>query len=275
MKLVVGTDEVASGTQQVDGYVFVVLRESVAAVLASRTTAIRAKHGVRVFHGREFQPAQAAAYREFLSAVRDAMLEPGPSRISLVLYSAEERRRVIEARTGLMEKAYAGNGQKNRRLLTTSRVFVPQLVEFQRLTAGLAADGVADVELDRDDRKDVLAKLAGSGPAAPLSAAALLRAFYHAHRTLVFPTAPRLGELRVLPDEASAVVQAADVIGNFAMAHGFVCLGASSPHRTTRAALLEGVLDLEDAREFFQANVEMQGNDLVLKQGAAIRLEIG
>lgn len=274
IKLIVGTDEVASGTQQVDGYAYVVLPAAGAAELAGKTKAILANHGLDVFHARKFDPAHTTAYSEFLSAVRDAVLGYTPSKITLVLHSAGERDRITAATTQLMAASYAGNHQNDPKLINTSKLFVPQLVTLQRVSADLPPDSVADIEIDRDDRLDVLAKLTGVGPAASLSAAAVLRAFYHAHRRIYYPTAPEMGELRVLPDEQSAIVQAADVIGNFAMAHGFVCLGASSVNRTTRATLLESILDLDGATEFFRTNVDLQGNDLVLKKEGAIRLDI-
>jgi hypothetical protein len=174
----------------VDGYAYVILPEIAATALEAETKRILAKHGLAVFHARKFAPAHAPAYAEFLSAVRDAVLDNAPSRITLVLHSAGERDRITSAITGLMEAAYIGNQQHDRRLLETSKLFGPQLVAFQRVMDGIAPGSVADFEVDSDDRRELLAKLAGSGPAARLSAAVLLRAFYNGFRNLHHPGAP-------------------------------------------------------------------------------------
>jgi hypothetical protein len=77
-----------------------------------------------------------------------------------------------------------------------------------------------------------------------------------------------------MPDEQSAIVQAADVVGNFAMSYLFVTLGATSAKRLLKARIFEdsfgSSLDVATTAPWGV----VVGDDIQLSQPGALTLRL-
>lgn len=86
-----------------------------------------------------------------------------------------------------------------------------------------------------------------------------------------FPNAPEIirDGIKVCPDENSFLVQAADIIGNFATAFAFKKLGKSSRTNDLKCSVFEEVFgDILDASNL-PDSIVLNGDDLVLAKGTA------
>jgi len=111
-----------------------------------------------------------------------------------------------------------------------------------------------------------------------ITAGTFLKSIYNGYAKKQFPKAPLLPDngVTTMPDARSFLIQAADVIGNFTMAHTFVKLGRTSKSKEAKAVLIDDVFhNLIDASDW-SSNVTLVGNDLALAPGAAsIKFQMG
>ena len=84
-----------------------------------------------------------------------------------------------------------------------------------------------------------------------MSGSAVLAKFSNAYANRLFPDAPRTAAdgslVAILPSEQSYLVQAADVIGNFAFSHAMYVLGLQTKGRERKSRIFEAVFGSQPA----------------------------
>jgi hypothetical protein len=132
------------------------------------------------------------------------------------------------------------------------------------------------MEFDQDDEKKKLNELFHSVGGVNIPASNYLAAAGNAYRNLRVADAPTItsGGIQVVRDSRSPLVQAADVLGNFALSWLFTKLGDVSKKRIERAKAFEAVF--RDTMNSFdpQAHLVQEGNDLRLRNEGQVRLRI-
>jgi hypothetical protein len=103
-----------------------------------------------------------------------------------------------------------------------------------------------------------------------IEAATLLKGLYNGYAKQLHPRTPLLPDdgVVVLDDEASALVQAADVIGNFAVAHMFVRLGKATSGRTAKVTGNE--INAFDPA----GKIMVSGQDLILAHEGSVTFRV-
>jgi len=270
----VGADDFATETQACAGWTFFALPESKAASFEASGREILNHHGLGSFHGKKYRMEERNTYRAFLQLIRETLGDDGLA--GNTLFSPEFRsdltgfakkvtsEAIQEAIPGLRERAQAVAAYSPV-LFTVLRVLQPL---GEQCSIRLHLDD--DLSLPDIDESKVIAL--------PLrcSSQRLLKIASNGYRLQQFPDAPQFGEYPVekMRDNQCMLIQAADVIGNFSMAHVYAQLGHSSKKRIVKAEILSEVFgDAVNSFEF-SSRIELKGNDFCLKEGGALTFYI-
>jgi hypothetical protein len=133
-----------------------------------------------------------------------------------------------------------------------------------------------EIEIDRDSvtEKFNVTTFEAHGKAIP--AELILRSAYRTYRKIVFRDSPDVADpgIRIVRDSKSVIVQAADVVGNFAMSYAFMELGRPSKKITEKGQIFGRVFgDLIQGTDI-KAMARLKGRDLELVSPGAVTLHI-
>ena len=169
-------------------------------------------------------------------------------------------------------------GAANLELVDITKLFVAPLFTLQRMTQNFITPTYISIEVDSDDIKEkydgVMTKIQGFDFGADF----LLEHFYNIYRRMQFPKSPELikGGVTVLKDHKSLLIQAADVIGNFALSYIYYRLGNTSKKRIIKGQIFEEIFGDRFAAVDIVKDIELLGdNDLKLKFDGAFTLQLG
>lgn len=272
----IGVDEIATETQQCDGFTFFCLPEAHVGDFAKDAQSILKSAGLDAFHGKEFRPKHAGAYHEFLSLAFSYMRKLPQSFAACRLFTP-----VVKAELGgFCDRLVAGAVGKS---LGPGHVSVPILQPYflplaclAVLSRELAPNVQMRVEMDSHTSLKDLNQAVHQAAGVPIEAATLLKGLYNGYAKGLHPRTPLLPDsgVVVLDDKASAVVQAADVIGNFAVAHMFVRLGMATSGRTAKATILETVAGNEINAFDPAGKIMVLGQDIILANDGSVTFRV-
>jgi hypothetical protein len=243
MHFLAGLDEIATETQISDGWTMCVARDS---TMANFTADVAATYPRSQFHGKEFRKRDEKRYRRFLGLLKQHLETTASSKLIFVLMDQSYRQQYVAAADAAVAAAVAASEQTPPELLPALQRIAPGLGELCRHVESLGAEHTIDISTDDNAITSKLHAVSIISPKStqPIGAAPYLRAVYGAFRKLSFPNAPAMGAggIQVVPDETSRVVQAADVVGNFAMAYLFFEIGSRGKRPCVEISdLLRGV----------------------------------
>lgn len=273
----IGLDEVATETQKCDGFAFFCLPEAFVPEFAAETSRLLDAGGLPGFHAKKFKAAHAAAYRDFLSLAH-AFIRRSPQAFAACrLFSDKVKANLLEfgdrVVKGSVEKAL-GAGHPAVQLL---RPYFLPLASLAVLARELAPSVEMRVEMDEHSS---FANLGGAahhaGPVA-VTAGTLLKGLYNGYAKGLHARTPLLPDdgVKVMRDSKSALIQAADVIGNFAMAHMFARLGDTSKKRTAKASILVDAFGSDVDAFDAGGKATLAGNDFVLVNDGSFTFKAG
>jgi hypothetical protein len=239
-----GIDDVATGGGATSGSAFFLL-PSVAAVDFSRKAAPLVPPGRGEFHGCEMQPGEENAYEAFLALTRD-FIEQHPYSFTCVLGADRtwnsELSDAVGRVCGKVIRSFGPPDPKLKKRLTKLSAPLWSLARLVRLIGN-----VVKLELDVDT-DSLIGGLGGNTVTVGTSmvnGVEILAKLSNAYASRYFGDAPRLAAngstLRILPSQQSFMVQAADVVGNFGLAHASFALGLKTKRRQSKSEVFERV----------------------------------
>lgn len=276
--LVVGIDEVATEKQLVSGWTYFVLADPDRMRFEAAVRQLANAGGLRHYHAKKFKKAMAAEYEAFLRLVRNAV--EGASDVAALIHSMNETSWKAQF-LDLLERSVGGALSRNSIADSQTHQMLqslfPGLATLQRLFPAGDKHYRFRAEIDQDNVTKALGATSVSVKGATVRAERLLAAAYEGHRRLLFPNSPELDEpvgVQVLSDTKSVMIQAADVVGNFAMAYALHHLGDPSTSRAVKAQVFANVFgDIIDPVTVTSAAV-LQGNEMTWRQQGALTLRI-
>jgi len=272
----IGADEIATETQKCDGFTFFCLPERYVADFARDVQSILKDAGLASFHGKEFRPKQEGAYKAFLSLAFDYMRKLPQSFATCRLFSPTVKAELLAFCDRNVDGAVGQSlGQGHPAVTILQPYFLP-LACLAALSRELAPEVLMRVEMDSHTSLKDLNQSVHQVIGIQIDAATILKGLYNGYAKSLGPRTPLLPDdgVTVLDDEASVMVQAADVIGNFAVAHMFVRLGKATSGRVAKARLLESVTG-DEINAFDPAGkLALAGEDLVLMHEGAITFRV-
>jgi hypothetical protein len=262
-----GIDDIATETRKCSGYTIFGLPQSLTTAFEVETKAILARHGMTAFHAKEFRPHLRQAYTEFLTLIHGTL---GSS-----LQAFARSTLIADHLVNQLES----HGQSNlETALQTANVprdpavaiLTPYIMPL-RLAALAAKDLGPSVAMtvaidESSDLKDLRTPV-NQVMGVPIRAETILRAVYLGYQKSVYQSAPTLnvGGVIVQPDHQSALIQAADVLGNFAMASVFVSLGCGTSGRVAKATMMSSVFGNSYVPPDLVTKLAVQKGDLLIQ----------
>lgn len=230
MELIAGIDETASETQTSEGWTYCVLTHDSLKNLVADHANIVAPGTLKSFHGKKFKAHLEQEYRDFLSAIR--IRSEGAARRLLALKLMDEtwKAEFVPFIHRVTANAIAAAGLTNTSALAAINRVMPAIAELQRLLRDLGSSTLISLEVDRDDVTKNLPTLTFSKGTTGASTEKVLRGLYAGFAKQNHPNAPTLSSagVKIVSDTKSVIVQAADVFGNFALAHASSISGHGS-----------------------------------------------
>ena len=273
----IGVDEIATETQKCDGFTFFCLPERYAPDFSKDVASLLAKGHLPGFHGKKFKVAHTAAYTEFLTLAYEYIRKSPQAFAACRLFSEKVKTELLSFGKRLVARALKQSavGENAVAFDTVSPYFLP-LASLAALSRELAPRAVMRVELDECTLYKGLDGVVDHQAGVPIPAGTLLKGLYNGYAKGLHSRTPLLPEdgVRVLKDSKSALVQAADVIGNFALAYFFVALGSRSKSRVAKANVLRSVFGDEMPVVEPGDKIALLGNDLILKDNGSVTFKI-
>jgi len=272
----IGIDEIATETQMCDGFTYFCLPERFAPEFARETqTKLRAA-SLSAFHGKEFRSKDSGAFRDFLVLAYDHLKKSPQSFAACRLFSPKVKAQLksfCDRSVKLTIEKSVGIGHRSIEILQP--YFLP-LACLAALARELGPEMVMRVEMDSHRTLRDLNESVHQASGVDIDAATLLKAAYNGYAKYLHTRAPLLPDdgVIVLDDQHSVIVQAADVLGNFAMAHIFVLLGKATPGRKAKSDIVRAVFGREADVFDPTGKLTFVGNDLVLLQEGGITFSV-
>lgn len=268
--LIAGLDEIGTETQMSDGWTFVVLSVEGLARFKKELS----PKPKQTFHGKKFKTALEPEYRHFLTALRREAEGPDSALLAFSLLDRPFRREFVPSIRRLVAKSLGESGLAASGFSAVIEHVFPGLATLQRLTRDMGSAHELAIELDRDDVTRRFASMQTAVGLKTLTLQRVTHAAYEGYRKHLFSNSPALGtgSISVVNDAKSLPVQAADVLGNFAMAYALVALGHPSKKLSLKAVIFSDVFgDLLKGTDL-PSQAYLRGNDMELKQSGALTL---
>lgn len=242
-----GVDDFGSGT--FTGFSCIVLSHAGARELEARGRSILSGAGMTEFHGKNFDPAHAVHYEDFVDVIHGVLEAHGES-AAFQLVHRTVFQQIFESFAERLGDAVL------TKLRGAPNAFVSEklgaMMALVRVLHGLSGRGLpaVTVEMDWGAPADVAASieplaLAGQHAAILTDASDAAVRLANAYRTQIAPHSPSIERLAVCDSRNSLVVQAADVVANFGINYVKSQLrasGASSHRESTKAAIFARLL---------------------------------
>lgn len=272
----VGADDFATETQACNGWTFFALPEGRASEFESEGREILSKYKgiVKLFHGKKYHDHEHDAYSEFLNLIRKALEAGACACNSLVDQQMASQLEGFAKR--LIGNSISGGAPQAKDKADAAAAYGPVLFNALRCMAPLGAHRMIRLQIDDDGSWPALVGSKIIELSFTSSHQLLLAKAANAYRECTFPEAPSIADYAVetMRDNRSMLIQAADVLGNFSMAHVFVTLGHKSKKRTSKAALLGEVFGDTMASFDFSSHIDLRDNDFTLRAGGSLTLQI-
>jgi hypothetical protein len=145
----------------------------------------------------------------------------------------------------LIEKSFAGAGITDSKIIAASQECAASVFTLQHALSDFGNNIELRLEIDEDIKTASFNTLKTAIQGHDFIAARLFAIAMDAHASKQFPNSPRLDRdgsgITILPSETSFLVQASDVVGNFATAFSFADIGPTSAGRLRKAQIFRNV----------------------------------
>jgi hypothetical protein len=263
--LACGCDDVKTEKALTAGWTFFVLPEPAVAEFSAKAARLLPS-GRTEFHAKEMnRQTESRAYEKFLELIKDTIAAHPYAFVRTIGANMSWRQEFggfAERVAKSAVQAAGGHGADTDRLLTE---LAPPVWTLQRLIRRVGKQVRLDLDLDQDT---ILEKLALSKTAfgtVEISTSRLLAVICNTYSARQFPMAPRFSPdgstIAVKTGDKSFLIQAADVVGNFALANCAVNLGLPTPGRLAKSEIFERVFGPTPARDLAQL-ARLAGNEI-------------
>jgi hypothetical protein len=243
--LACGCDDIKTGTGLTAGWTYFALPEHAVAGFVAKARKLLPS-GLTEFHAKDMDHRNhSGAYEGFLELVRDT-IDANPyafvRTVGRNLIWGDELGGFSDRMIQSILKTTGAQGKDTERLL---QELAPPIWTLQRLIRHVGNAVSLSLDVDEDS---VLTKLTSSKTtfgATAISTSRLLALLCNAYAGQLFPDAPRVpadgSSMLVKPGAQSFLIQAADVVGNFAFAHLTAELGVASSGRQNKSQIFQRV----------------------------------
>lgn len=239
MKLIAGIDDTGTEAQVSEGWSYFIIPAADRVTFDSEVTPIAQQLKKKFFHAKKFKDREKQQYEDFLKIISGSILSASYAAGGSILNSIEWKTNLRMFLTKITTNALLNNEISDPSLVETIVSFVEPICTLTSLINRPADELI--VEIDTDLIKSNLDILHHEVGKSKITATRLLISICNKYCQTQFSGSPRVIDIKAVKDSKSTIVQAADVIGNFQMAHIFNKLGDTSARRKIKSSIFEDV----------------------------------
>jgi hypothetical protein len=259
-----GIDDVATGGGATSGSTFFVLPVAAANDFSLRAASL-VPAGRNEFHAAEMRKGEENAYEAFLALVAE-FIEANPYSLVCTLGAdLSWRTEFSDSAERICEDVLKSFGVADRGIAKRLTKLSPPLWNLARLLRFVGNTAMLILEIDTDSMIGGLAADNIPTGATSISGTEFLARLANAYSTKYFVGAPRLGvsssSVQIVPSQNSFMVQAADVVGNFALANASYQLGLTTTGRKAKSEIFQRVFGPQPAIAI-QALAQLTGDEI-------------
>lgn len=265
-----GIDDTATMNAGCSGWTMVSIDYPLLENFEIKAAQILSQANLKSFHGKDYKRKKHSSYVDFLKLIR-LTLEAGEGFACCTLLGQDWKSEFDIFCETLVGGAFAKAGITDAVITDASKKIAAPMFTYQRIAANKCSGGSTLIQIDRHVFFDGLnssdIQMHGHSFSSQLPLVSALKAY----RDKQFPNAPQieLDDIVICNDEDSFLIQAADIIGNFATACVFRELGKNSNSNERKCSAFEEVFgDILELKNLPKA-ITLNGDDLALDDGAA------
>lgn len=218
----------------------------------------------------------ASAFADFLSLARGFLRKSPQAFTACRMYSKKIRAELLEFGDRVVKRAIEkalGPGHASVGLLQP--YFLP-LASLAAVSRELAPSAEVHVDMDEHSSFGDLSAVAHQVGGTSIKAATLLKGIYNGYAKRLHERTPLVPDdgVKVMKDSRSALIQAADVIGHFAMNYLFMRLGHTSKKKVLRAKIMVDAFGSDVEAFDPTGKAILTNNDFMLAQEGSFTFKV-
>lgn len=276
IKLVTGIDDIGTMNGKSEGWTFLSFDEQYLQDFNDKAQILLEKSKLKSFHAKEFKRKKTDFYKGFLQLVRSVIDKDQNSFICCTLSDDAWKNDFKCFCSSVISKSFNEAGIEDGGFVEAAEKLAQPMFTYSRRFPQYPDVILTRIDVDRDS---ILSRIDSSKLIVndnEISKDTPIFASFNAYSARQFPHAPKIERtaIRVLSDENSFLIQAADMFGNFSTAFVAKILGKNSKSNNLKAECFEKVFgDLLDTSKIPNM-VELSGDDVVLKKEGAFNFTI-
>ncbi len=243
-QVVCGIHDFGTGGGLTSGWTYFALPDSAVPEFSKRARALLPSD-IDEFHASENFNNYFSAFEEFLKLIRDTIQSDYYSVIRVISNSEDWGDEFSGFAARVVESTFQQAGVTDRAIISARQACAPPLFTIPRVLDDFGDTIALRVEVDRDDESAPFVSLNTTIKGRPFTARHLFAVALDSYVDQRFPHAPRVKKdgtsIDILDSKLSWMVQASDVLGNFAMNYAFRDVGPTTPGRLRKAQIFENV----------------------------------
>src|SRR5271154_134455 len=240
--LACGIHEFTTGKHYTSGWTYFVLPSSAVADFAERAARLLPV-GVKEFRARDFKDSEAAAFEDFLRLIRESIDHHENALLEAVSKGSGWAKDLYESSMRLVGRGFGDAGVSDQKIVAIAQKCAPPLFTIQRALQNLGSKDELQFEISVNSATAPFAALQMLMHLHTVAIAPTLAQAFDAHASNLFPDSPRLNPdgsgIGILATARSFLVQASEVVGNFAAAATEIDTNSHGPGR--KAEIFEAV----------------------------------
>jgi hypothetical protein len=232
--LVGGIAEISNGAPLAPGWSYFVA-PAIAIPEFCKRAARLLSNGLRNFHHSSFNDSNAAAFEQFLRLIRETLDQHERSLVQVVSNGSPWMNELSANSSRVVAGSFAAAGVTDRGIIAVAQKCAPPIFAIQRMLQPTNDHVDLRLEIAENSTTVPFASLQLLMRLRTVKAARILAAAFNSHGSSESPMLNRDGGgIAILPGEQSWLVQASDVVGNFASM-------SASPDRGRRIEIFHAV----------------------------------
>jgi len=242
--LVCGIDDFAIEKNPGSGWTYFVVPLSAVPDFCERAARLLPA-GMKEFRARDFKVSEAPAFEHFLRLIRGTLDQNEGSLLEVVANGTNWAKDLYESSMNVVARGFSDAGVNDQKIVAIAQKCAPPLFTVQRVLQNFGDANELRLEVSGNSMTAPTAALQMLMHLHSVSIARILAESFDTHASSLFPHSPRLNRdgsgIKILASERSCLVQASDVVGNFAAAFVLAQLGANSQVRQRKAEIFQTV----------------------------------
>lgn len=278
MNFIAAIDDIATGTQVSSGWSYVIIDETLEAEFEEKTRPLLKGNALPKFHGKEYKKRFKQNYIDFMKIIKEYAVNSDQSLIACVLLSQGWKDQFMGFAERLAENPLKLNGIIDGSVIEPMKQLTPSLFSMQNLTKEMGVQNSIQIKVDDHNNTRGFNQVSTKVKGLELTGEWFLTRIYNGYRKQQFPNSPVLQDkcIKVVKDEDSMLVQAADIVANFSTAYIYKKLGKTSKAINDKAEIFDEVFGDEFGnQDFFECVELVNESDLKLKIEGQQTLQFG